>query len=294
MMFESYWKYFENEANEGRGVVIVPSYVSYLGLLSSNYTDIILADEEGRVDFGTEEARINTTFRRNLSDKLIAFFISVYESGIDGRGYQTEAKQLIVHNKETNFINSIQLGTISKYDYFCRDANYRFVNDTILEVKSNRQKWRNDEQRYGFETKFTYHQILVNGSIIELLSNRYYDFTKFILIDESNLKGCFAERMQNVSDLDEYNMWLTDHLSLEDLEMMRNEIFAEYGYKFKTEKWQEYFSQQPWYNPRYDDVNDRLTEIDKANVKFILEIEEKMKDDEGFINKRPAKYVAAG
>ena len=44
---------------------------------------------------------------------------------------------------------------------------------------------------------------------------------------------------------------------------MRNEIFAEYGYRFKSEDWSNYFSQKSWYSPRYDDVNDQLTEIDE-------------------------------
>jgi hypothetical protein len=295
MMFDSYWEYYEDDANEGRGVVLIPSYVSYLGLLDRDYTDIILPDQVGRIDFGTEQANLSTGYKRSLSDKLVAFFVSAYESGIGARGYQREAKQLVVHNEVTNSFHSLHLGTLSESDYFCGEAGYKFVNDSIIEVKANLVKYRNKKQRYDFETKFTYHQIRDDGTIVELTSNRYYDFTKFILIDESNLKGCFAWRIQDASYSDEHNMWIADHLSIEDLDIMRNEIFAEYGYKFKTEKWQKHFMEQPWYNPKYDDVNDRLTEIDKANVKLILGIKEQMKEDEeGFRNKRPTRYVAAG
>ena len=289
MMFDSYWEFYEDDANEGRGVVVVPSYISYLGLLDNDYTYVILPDQKGRVDFGSEHARVNTSYRRSLSSKLMAFFVSIYESGIDARGYQTESKQLIVHNKESNSLNSIELGASSMYDYFCSEANYRFVNDSIIEVKGSKRG------RYDFETNFTYHKIDEDGTIKRLTSNRYYDFTKFIFINENNFRGCFAWSIQDASYADEHNMWIADHLSIEDLDIMRNEIFAEYGYKFKTEKWQKHFSEQSWYNPKYDDVNDRLTEIDKANVKLILEIKEQMKEDEeGFRNKRPTKYVAAG
>ena len=289
MMFDSYWEFYEDDANEGRGVVVVPSYISYLGILENDYTDVILPDQKDRVDFGSEHARVNTSYRRSLSSKLMAFFVSIYESGIDARGYQTESKQLIVHNKESNSLNSIELGASSMYDYFCGEANYRFVNDSIIEVKGSKSG------RYKFETNFTYHKIDEDGTIKRLTSNRYYDFTKFIFINENNFRGCFAWSIQDASYADEHNMWIADHLSIEDLDIMRNEIFAEYGYKFKTEKWQKHFSEQTWYNPKYDDVNDRLTEIDKANVKLILEIKEQMKEDEeGFRNKRPTKYVAAG
>ena len=295
MMFDSYWKYYENDANEGRGVVVVPSYISYLGLLDRDYTDIILPDQEGRIDFGTKQAKLNTSYKRSLTDKIVAFFVSAYESGISARGYQREAKQLIVHNQKTNSLHSIHLGTLSESDYFCREASYRFVNDSIIEVKANFPKYRSKNQRYDFETRFTYHKITSDGAIIELSSSRYYDFTKFILMNENNLKGCFAWGIQGATYSDEHNMWMTDHLSIEDLDIMRNEIFAEYGYKFKTEKWQKYFSEQSWYTPMYDDVNDKLTEIDKANVKLILKVKEQMKgDEERFINKRLTKYAAAG
>lgn len=293
IMFESYREYYEDDANTGRGVVLVPSYVSYLGPLERDYTDVIV-DQEGRIDFGIKEVRLSTSDKRSLSDKLIAFFVSVYESGIGAREYSRVAKQLVVHNKATNSLNATHLGTLSEHDYFCKESSYRFVNDSIIEVKSNLEEYRKKGQKYEFETNFTYHKIGKDGTINKLTSNRYFDFTKFIFIDESNLKGCFAWWREQ----DEYsndNMWMADHLSIEDLDIMRNEIFAEYGYKFKSEKWQKYFSKQSWYIPRYDDVNDLLTEMDKANVQFILEVKEQMKDDEdGFRNKRTAMYAPVG
>ncbi len=277
MMFDSYWKYAEVGDNLGRGVVLLPSYVSYFGLLDRDFTHIILPDQEGRIDFGTEQARLATSYRRSLSEKLVAFFVSAYESGIGVRGYeQSEAKQLIVHNEATNSLHSIHLGSLGQSDYFCREAIYRFENDSIVEVKTNLEMVENEKQRYDFETHFTYHKIEEDGTIKELTSNRYYDFTKFILIDENNLKGCFAWSIQDASYPEE-NMWIADYLSIEDLDLMRNEIFAEYGYKFKTDKWRKYFSEQPWYRPKYDDVHDRLTEMDKSNVKLILEIKEQLK-----------------
>lgn len=60
--------------------------------------------------------------------------------------------------------------------------------------------------------------------------------------------------------------------SKNELDVMRNEIFASYGYKFKTEKWQNYFVNQTWYEPRFKDVNDRLSIIEKCNIQTILEV----------------------
>lgn len=61
-------------------------------------------------------------------------------------------------------------------------------------------------------------------------------------------------------------------LSKSELDIMRNEIFADHGYIFKTKKWKDYFSQQEWYEPRYEDVTDKITIIEKINIEKILEI----------------------
>lgn len=61
--------------------------------------------------------------------------------------------------------------------------------------------------------------------------------------------------------------------SADELRIMRNEIFAEYGYMFKSDDLKVYFDGQDWYEPRLTDVSDKLTEIEKSNVRLILEVE---------------------
>lgn len=64
-------------------------------------------------------------------------------------------------------------------------------------------------------------------------------------------------------------------MSIAELQIMRNEIFARYGYKFKQGgEMDSYFRSMPWYIPRHSDVNQFLTEIEKTNIKMI-QIEEK-------------------
>ena len=76
---------------------------------------------------------------------------------------------------------------------------------------------------------------------------------------------------------------------------MRNEIFAEYGYRFKTEKWRKYFSKKDWYNPRSDNVDSQLTEIEKENIKLILSVKAKMLENEAaYTQKRTIFLVMAG
>lgn len=64
--------------------------------------------------------------------------------------------------------------------------------------------------------------------------------------------------------------------ALWELKIMRNEIFARHGYKFKTEEMREYFNKQEWYEPKYDDVKSKLTEIENANIKMIKQYEDNL------------------
>ena len=58
-----------------------------------------------------------------------------------------------------------------------------------------------------------------------------------------------------------------------DLRVMRNEILARYGYIFKTAEMRNYFSSQPWYEPRYTEVNHMLTSLEWRNIKLIKQYE---------------------
>ncbi len=64
---------------------------------------------------------------------------------------------------------------------------------------------------------------------------------------------------------------LRDKTSLE-LDLMRNEIFARYGRRFRDPELQSYFSSQPWYQPRYSPEQfptDLLTPLEIQNVEYI-------------------------
>jgi hypothetical protein len=55
-----------------------------------------------------------------------------------------------------------------------------------------------------------------------------------------------------------------------ELKLMRNEIFARYGYKFEPNGFMDqYFSDQVWYQPQYEDVTPFLTDIEVQNVNQI-------------------------
>ncbi|MBK6263604.1 YARHG domain-containing protein [Marivirga sp. S37H4] len=64
--------------------------------------------------------------------------------------------------------------------------------------------------------------------------------------------------------------------SKEELRLMRNEIFARYGYTFKSPQLADYFNRQTWYhqNPKTnEEVESYLTNIEIRNIESIRTIE---------------------
>ncbi|WP_289055981.1 YARHG domain-containing protein [Carboxylicivirga marina] len=64
-------------------------------------------------------------------------------------------------------------------------------------------------------------------------------------------------------------------LSLSDLRLLRNEIYARKGYIFKSTELSLHFQKFQWYKPKYEgkEIDNYLTEIDKSNIKWIVDIE---------------------
>ncbi len=76
-------------------------------------------------------------------------------------------------------------------------------------------------------------------------------------------------------------------LSPDTLRILRNEIFARYGYVFESKDLNNYFSQFEWYESRNNNsvIIKNLSRIDEANIKLIKEIESKKNVvwDKGFV-----------
>ena len=67
-------------------------------------------------------------------------------------------------------------------------------------------------------------------------------------------------------------------LSLHELRLLRNEVYARHGRIFKTLWLQQYFGNQAWYDPKEDFKDEELTGPDKTNVETIVAYEAKLHD----------------
>ena len=81
--------------------------------------------------------------------------------------------------------------------------------------------------------------------------------------------GKYPQASKRILSIDELKK-----LTKLNLKIMRNEIFARYGYKFKPGgEMEKYFKSQTWYSGQHDNVNGFLTNLEKENIKLIQQIE---------------------
>jgi len=70
-------------------------------------------------------------------------------------------------------------------------------------------------------------------------------------------------------------------LSLNELRLLRNEIYARHGRQFQAPWLSQYFFSQPWYQPDENFKDEQLTGPDKQNVETIVAYENKVHDELG-------------
>ncbi|MEP6636131.1 MAG: YARHG domain-containing protein [Acidobacteriota bacterium] len=70
-------------------------------------------------------------------------------------------------------------------------------------------------------------------------------------------------------------------LSLHELRLLRNEIYARHGRVFRASWLQQYFWSQPWYEQKEDFKDEEVSGSDKLNVETIVKYENRIHDELG-------------
>ncbi|MGI8639031.1 MAG: YARHG domain-containing protein [Pyrinomonadaceae bacterium] len=106
-------------------------------------------------------------------------------------------------------------------------------------------------------------------------------------IEERNVKFIEATetRMREKIAAEPITQEMVDGLFVEDLRVLRNEIYARRGRVFKDQTLQKYFEAQPWYKPNPDFKDEMLSETESKNLAIIRETEQssisKFSEEEG-------------
>jgi YARHG domain len=147
----------------------------------------------------------------------------------------------------------------------------------LAEVEAIRGKRFDDEpwlQQY-FEERYWYSP------------DDKYDAKKLSLIERKNLETLSGaqKRQRKVAllpgDMQFFeNKAITERmlqgLSLHELRLLRNEVYARHGRMFRAEWLQQHFFFQPWYNPDENFKDETLSGNDKVNVETIVNYENKI------------------
>jgi hypothetical protein len=119
-----------------------------------------------------------------------------------------------------------------------------------------------------------------------------YDSKQLSMIERKNLQAIAAAQMGQrklalaPGDLELFeNKLITEQmlkgLSLHELRLLRNEIYARHGRQFRAAWLQQYFWSQPWYEQSEDFLDEQLSGSDKQNVETIVKYENRIHDELG-------------
>ncbi len=262
------------------GMVITPSYIAQL----NNYPNLIrgIWYQNDSLDLAPKAA-----VKRNTD--IFAFITNLYTYVGESRGYSNQE----VYLNSVDQLNRVK-GSKKLYlldDYSMQNAtksalqNAQFLNDSLVEVKDY-QAIQEAALPYSMYTKYTHFSISKQGDIDEL-GKGIFPMTSSIELARYHFKGCFARLLSEEEakvtkefdpDYSEVEMYAyTDHLSLNDLIYMRNEIYARHGMKFKDPIVSEQFKKFSWYRGTRQNVTDLLTPIERKNLELIKKIEKELR-----------------
>ncbi len=160
------------------------------------------------------------------------------------------------------------LGVTEEYNY-AATTKIEINKDDFERNKNEILKTLNDT--WGFEYNEGGSDEMISKDVLEKLdidyiySGGYKYNTKY----ETNEKiGLY---LIDDSDVNVVTQKQLDNLTLEDLEIAYNEIFARHGHDFKDKNLREYFIGHIWYKPLYGKTValEELNEVEKQNINII-------------------------
>ena len=191
-------------------------------------------------------------YRLLAHERYIAVIVSVNRP----QGGYTVSRLLCCFTKDGEILGKKWLpGTSISYEGGT-ETRIRSINDTILQTIKREIHFNegNSEDSKIHRNRYKYYIITEAG-----ISEKYEDQNDF-----GRIFPYSSKRIIPIEELKE--------LSLEDLDIMRNEIYAILGYNFKSAKWKEYFGSKNWYRPAQYFENNDLSITERENVQNILDV----------------------
>ena len=137
----------------------------------------------------------------------------------------------------------------------------RFDDEPWLQTYFEERYWYTPDTRYDAKKLST-----IERKNLEILSNAQKKQRKVALLPGD------MQFFENKAITEQ----MLQGLSLHELRLLRNEVYARHGRMFRADWLQQYFYFQPWYNPDENFKDESLSGNDKLNVETIVRLENRI------------------
>lgn len=172
------------------------------------------------------------------------------------------------------FVDSVIVGQVMQGGWEDGTGNWKWTFKNLTNIQIDKKGNFISDQHSGqfvtyTDSTGTYKGLKINNPWTEWLESERYEVGIRLEVPARLYQGNFPEVSTRHLIKDE--LLKTDKVTLR---IMRNEVFARYGYRFKKNReMQKYFSRQNWYHPQHDDVTPFLTQVELYNIQLIKQVE---------------------
>ena len=269
-------KYFTeiNSRDVHESVYIPPSYMVSLSIFSNKVMFLTNPLRKNVYYEGTEKYTVSSKDMPPVEtgdNIFLATFYSIRDYFLGGRAEFYDRKNLVLIDKKKNrVLNYIIHTNFIDGDYggptICKDYLLRPLNDTLFEINVSSSVYIDipGNKTHLSEAPVFHYLYIKDNKLYEKESKRLFSFTKFVKMDDSYITGCYAYTDSTGNKTND------NKLKPAYLQYLKNEIYADYNYKFKSEFWAENFEYNMYgYKGEKDNVEAELTEIDRYNINWI-------------------------
>jgi hypothetical protein len=177
-------------------------------------------------------------------------------------------------------VTTAMLGDHSPQDWEVLEAEvlanhgYVFATDDESEMQKNHALATDDLQHY-FNERYWYK------------ADTGYEAARLSAIEKQNLdtialavmrrdKRSVSPGLMNLFQATPLTERMLANVSINDLRLLRNEVYARHGRPFQTPWLAEYFRSEPWYAPRQDFSDADFSATERANIAIITKREDEL------------------
>jgi hypothetical protein len=214
--------------------------------------------------------RANPEFKNEMLNAIERRNLDLIRDAEASKHEEVEPGDMRYHSRR--LLTRKQLGTHSKAEWMVLHAEIeaihgkRFDEQPWLQQYFDERYWYKPVDRYDSKQLSTIERKNLQTIALAQAKQRKLalapgdlEFFEDRLITEQMLKG----------------------LSLHELRLLRNEIYARHGRLFRATWLQQYFWSQPWYEQNEDFRDEQLSGSDKQNVETIVKYENRIHDELG-------------